>query len=72
MSAIAPHTRVIILSAHVRRETVFQALQAGAAGFLPKDAGPGELEQALSAVARGKTYYGDAVCQHLNSSRVTE
>jgi len=64
VAALAPHTRVIILSAHVRRETVLQALQAGAAGFLSKDAGPGELEQALSAVARGKTYYAEAVYQH--------
>lgn len=65
VAAVAPHTKVIILSAQVRRETVSQALQAGAAGFLSKDADPEALDQALRAVTRGETYYEDVVSQHL-------
>lgn len=65
VAAVAPRTRVVILTAHLRREIILQAFQAGVAGFLTKDAGPGELEQALSAVARGETYYTDVVSQQL-------
>jgi DNA-binding NarL/FixJ family response regulator len=51
-----PYVRVIILSMHANEEYVLQALQAGAAGYLLKDANTAELELAVSAVARGETY----------------
>jgi DNA-binding NarL/FixJ family response regulator len=49
---------------------VLQALQAGAVGYLLKNASPRELEQALSAVVRGATYYCAAVSQHLMATCV--
>ncbi len=51
-----PATRVVILSMHAGEDYVSQALRAGAAGYLLKDATPSELEFALRAVARGETY----------------
>lgn len=51
-----PQTRVVILSMHATEDFVSQALQAGAAGYLLKDAATTELEIALQAVARGETY----------------
>lgn len=56
-----PHVRVIILSMHLNEEYVLQALRAGAAGYLLKDAGPAELEMALTAVRRGETYLSPGV-----------
>jgi len=65
-----PQVRVIILSAHSSEEYVCQALRAGAAGYLLKDAGIAELELALRAVARGETYLSPAVSKHVISDYV--
>ncbi|MCK6624348.1 MAG: response regulator transcription factor [Anaerolineae bacterium] len=56
-----PQVRVIILSMHLNEEYVMQALRAGAAGYLLKDAGPNELDIAITAVLRGETYLSPAV-----------
>lgn len=56
-----PQTRVVILSMHGGVEYVAQALQAGATGYLLKDATPEELETALQVVARGETYLSPRV-----------
>jgi DNA-binding NarL/FixJ family response regulator len=56
-----PQVRVIILSMHSNEEYVLQALKAGAAGYLLKDAGISELELAVRAVGRGETYLSPAV-----------
>ena len=51
-----PNIRIIILSMHANEEYVAQALRAGAAGYLLKDAGTSELEIAIRAIVRGETY----------------
>ncbi len=51
-----PEVRVIILSMHANEEYVFQALRAGASGYLLKDSATSELEFAVRAVSRGETY----------------
>src|SRR5215510_3639231 len=51
-----PDVRVIILSMHAAEQYVMQAVRAGAAGYLLKDAAKTELELAVQAVARGDTY----------------
>jgi len=56
-----PMVRVVMLSMYADPEYVRQALRAGAAGYLLKDASPGELELALRAVARGDTWLSPAV-----------
>jgi DNA-binding NarL/FixJ family response regulator len=65
-----PSTRIIMLSAHAGEEYVGQALRAGAAGYLIKDAAPAELELAINAVARGETYLSPAVSKHVISDYV--
>jgi len=60
-----PRTAVVILSMHAAEEYALQALRAGAAGYLLKDAGLSELELAISAVARGETYLSPAMSKHL-------
>lgn len=58
---LAPATRVIILSMHDDLEYAQQALRAGAAGYLLKDAATAELERALREVAAGGSYFSPAV-----------
>lgn len=58
-----PRVRVLILSMHDNDEYVLRALQAGARGYVLKDAEPDELVLALKAVAQGKTYLSPSVSQ---------
>ncbi|MCX4515868.1 response regulator transcription factor [Streptomyces sp. NBC_01619] len=48
-------TRVLILSAFTDSSVVFQAVQEGAAGYLPKDARRSEIVDAVLKVAKGRT-----------------
>ena len=60
-----PELKVIIISMHVGEAYVLEALRAGAAGYLLKDADAGELELAIRAVARGERYLAPAVSHHV-------
>ena len=53
--------RVVMLSMHADKEYVHQALAAGAAGYLLKNADPAELEMALRAVGRGEAWLSPAI-----------
>jgi two-component system, NarL family, nitrate/nitrite response regulator NarL len=48
-------TRVLLLSAQVEDALAYQAVEAGAAGFLVKDAGADEISAAVAVAARGET-----------------
>lgn len=61
----APDVRVVILSMHSGEEYVLQALRAGAAGYLLKDAATGELELALRSVMRGESWLSPAVSRQV-------
>ena len=65
MATEFPDVRVVILSMHATEEYVLRALQAGAAGYLLKDAGPVELELAVNAIANGETYLSPKVSRHV-------
>ena len=54
-------TRVLMLSAFLDRQIVFQAVAAGAAGYLSKDADRLEITNAILAVNRGDTVLGPEV-----------
>jgi DNA-binding NarL/FixJ family response regulator len=56
-----PATRTIVLSMHGTEAHVQQALRAGAAGYLLKDAAAVELPLAIRAVQRGEIYISSAV-----------
>jgi DNA-binding NarL/FixJ family response regulator len=60
-----PATKVIILSMYSNEEYVWQALRAGATGYLLKNASTSELELALKAVARGESYLSPPVSTQL-------
>ncbi|MGK2879017.1 MAG: response regulator [Solirubrobacterales bacterium] len=48
-------TRVLVLSGECDSDVLYSLLEAGAAGFERKTAGPGELVSAIAAVAHGET-----------------
>jgi DNA-binding NarL/FixJ family response regulator len=56
-----PQVRCIILSMHGDEEHVWQALKAGAAGYLVKGGSLAELELAITSVAQGETYLSPGV-----------
>jgi len=58
-----PNVRVVILSMHANIEYARRALQAGAAGYLLKNAKAAELETALSTVTQGEVYLSPAVAK---------
>jgi DNA-binding NarL/FixJ family response regulator len=60
-----PDIRVLILSMHKSEEYVWQALRAGAVGYLLKDADVAELTLAITAVTRGETYLSPPISKHL-------
>ena len=66
-----PKVRVIILSMNASEEYVLQAMRAGAAGYLLKNIGPTEMEQALRVVARGEKHITSAVAGHLVAGLLT-
>lgn len=60
-----PDVRVVILSMHANEEYVWRALAVGARGYLLKDAGVGELELAVRAVAAGDTYLSPPISKQV-------
>jgi DNA-binding NarL/FixJ family response regulator len=65
-----PHVRIIMLSMHANEEYVWEALHAGASGYLLKDASIDELKLALAAVTRGEPYLSSAVSKYVIASYV--
>jgi DNA-binding NarL/FixJ family response regulator len=59
--ATCPKTQVIILSMHSTREHIFRALQAGARGYLLKEAAGLEVVHAVRAVYRGGSYLSQKI-----------
>jgi DNA-binding NarL/FixJ family response regulator len=59
--ADVPATKVLVLTTFGQDEVVFEALQAGAAGFLLKDTRPEDLLAAVHAVAAGESRLDPAV-----------
>lgn len=54
LAETAPGLPVVVLTTYTDDERVLAALQAGARGFLTKDAGAAEIERALLAAADGQ------------------
>jgi DNA-binding NarL/FixJ family response regulator len=61
----AAHTRVIILTMYDQDEHVFEALRAGASGFILKDAPTETLVEAVRTVASGESLLSPSVTSRL-------
>lgn len=58
-------TRIVILTTYELDEYVFEALRAGASGFLTKDVDPDELRKAVRVVAAGQALLAPSVTRRV-------
>jgi DNA-binding NarL/FixJ family response regulator len=69
--AALPETHVLVLTTYADDNSLLPALQAGAHGYLTKDASAEEIERAIRAVADGHTHLDPAIQQRLVASVLT-
>jgi DNA-binding NarL/FixJ family response regulator len=62
-----PAARVVVLTTYDTNADILRAVEAGAAGYLLKDASRAELAQAIRAAARGETVLAPSVAAKLVS-----
>jgi len=56
-----PSVRILILSMHTSEEFIFNAINSGARGYLPKNTSRRELIEAINAVKRGEEYFAESI-----------
>ncbi|KIC70422.1 MULTISPECIES: response regulator transcription factor [Kocuria] len=69
--AVAPQVRIIVLTTFDLDEYALEGIQAGASGFLLKDARPEELLDAVRTVARGDAVIAPSTTRRLLSHLVS-
>ena len=65
-----PHTQVVVLTTYSDDESIIGALQAGALGYLTKDATRAEIGRAVLAAAAGQAVLDPEIQQRLLSAAV--
>jgi DNA-binding NarL/FixJ family response regulator len=63
--AALPQTRIVVVTTYESDSDILRAVEAGAAGYLLKDASRGELAEAVRDAARGKTVLAPSVADRL-------
>ena len=61
----APSTKVLILSAYANDEYIENAIEAGATGYLLKEAVGNDLLRAIREIAKGNAYFSPAITRRL-------
>jgi DNA-binding NarL/FixJ family response regulator len=69
VAAASPDTRVVLFTSFSDRDQILQALDAGAIGYLLKDAEPEAIHDALRAAARGEAPLAPKAAAELLASR---
>lgn len=64
-----PEARIVILTASAARDQILRAIDAGALGYLLKDAAPDELFEGIRAAARGEAPLDPKVARELLADR---
>ncbi|HWQ91350.1 MAG TPA: response regulator transcription factor [Clostridia bacterium] len=59
----APKSRVLVLTVHANADYVLRIIEAGAKGYVVKDASPEQLIQAIRRVHSGETYFSPDVAR---------
>jgi DNA-binding NarL/FixJ family response regulator len=67
-----PNVRVLILTMHSEQERLLPLLEAGARGYLTKDAASSDLIDAIRVVAAGEVYVRPAAARLLASAVIPE
>jgi len=66
---VSPETNVVIFTSFSDRERILRALDAGAIGYLLKDAEPDEIHRGLQAAARGEAPLAPKAAAELLAAR---
>ena len=72
ITAAHPNTKVVVITLFDDEASVLQALQAGASGYVSKQADPDQITGAVDAVIRGAMWLGAGVARPALSSARTE
>ena len=59
----APQIKVLVLSVHSNKDYIFRIIQAGAHGYVSKEASPEELFSAIESVCNGETFFSPEMAQ---------
>ena len=59
----APQVKILILSIHGNKDYIFRIIQAGAHGYVSKEASPDELLGAIESVCSGETFFSPEMAQ---------
>src|SRR5438046_2100113 len=59
--AVAPRTKVVVMSVHDDKHRVIEMVRAGCKGYVVKDAPPAELVRAIESVQRGEIFFSTGV-----------
>ncbi len=65
LSRRSPNVRVLVVTLFEDDESVFEALRAGAHGYILKDADEGEMMRAIRAVSEGEAIFSPAIAARL-------
>jgi two-component system nitrate/nitrite response regulator NarL len=66
-----PETKILILSVHNNKEYILRVIQAGAHGYVSKEASPEELLEALETVHSGAAFFSPEIAQAALNQLVT-
>ena len=69
---LCPHTHILMLSMHASPEHVYQALRAGASGYVLKESAGGEVVAAVRAVHSGQRYLSGKISPHVLDDYIRE
>ena len=59
----APNMKVLILSVHSNKEYIFRVIQAGAHGYVSKEAPPEEVVRAIESVYNGEPHFSEDIAR---------
>lgn len=66
-----PQIKVLILSVHNNKEYIFRVIQAGAHGYVSKEAPPEEVLRAIESVYEGEPFFSEDIARAALSEFVT-
>ncbi len=58
-----PNVKILILSVHSNKEYIFRIIQAGAHGYVSKEAAPEELLRAIESVCAGEPFFSPEIAR---------
>jgi two-component system response regulator NreC len=67
-----PGTSVVVLTMHADEKYVFQALKAGASGYVLKSGPPSEIARAIESVQGGNPYFSPSISRKIMESYLSE